>query len=61
MVWDLNNLMEEYNESAYAVWHGWQPVRDFSTKQLTNQGVDNLFEKAFPCLFPYGEGGLEDN
>lgn len=23
--------------------------------------MDNLFGKAFPCLFPYGQGGLEGN
>lgn len=61
MLWDLVNLTEEDKEGAYAVRHDRQPVRDFTSKQSSTQGVDNLFEKAFPCLFPYGQGGLEGN
>lgn len=61
MLWGLANLTEEDKEGAYAVRHGRQPVHDFTSKQSSTQGVDNLFEKAFPCLFPYGQGGLEGN
>ena len=63
MVWGLKNLSDEnkYSEGAYGIRHGQQPVQDFTSKDSNNQGNDNLFEKAFPCLFPYGQGGLEGN
>ena len=63
MVWGLKNLSDEnkYSEEAYDIWHGQQPVQDFTSKDSNNQGNDNLFKKAFPCLFPYGQGGLEGN
>ncbi|KAF9239984.1 hypothetical protein BU15DRAFT_24500, partial [Melanogaster broomeanus] len=47
------------NEGGYAVRHGTQPVSDFATVGETDGERDNLFEKAFPCLFPYGHGGVE--
>lgn len=61
MTWGLENMKEDHPEGAYAVRHGQKPVNDFNIKQSSSQGVDNLFEKAFPCLFPYGMGGLEGN
>ena len=39
-----------------------QPVRDFPDHQIGNEADPNqinFFEKAFPCLFPYGLGGIE--
>lgn len=61
MAWGLANLMKEHEEGGYAVRHSREPVRDFTSKETSNQGGDNLFKKAFPCLFPYGQGGLEGN
>ncbi|KAF8546297.1 hypothetical protein OG21DRAFT_1479690 [Imleria badia] len=61
MVWGLANLTEEHDEGVYAIRHGREPVQDFATKQTSNQGGDNLFEKAFPCLFLYGQGDLQDH
>lgn len=67
MAWGLSNLWKEGKEGGYAVRHGKRPVNDFgrarqneqseATEEESNQ--PNFFEKAFPCLFPYGEGGIE--
>ena len=63
MKWGLANLWKDGREGGYAVRHGRQPVSDFpprdagDTEGTTNQ--PNYFEKAFPCLYPYGCGGLE--
>lgn len=65
MAWGLVNLWKEGREGGNAVWHGQQPVTDFGrpwpgTESETTQNPQlNFFEKAFPCLFPFGEGGLE--
>lgn len=67
MAWGLNNLWEEGKEGGYAVRHGNQPVSDFGRPRRkvgdTGDEVDtkysNFFEKAYPCLYPYGEGGIE--
>jgi len=65
-IWGLANLWKEGKEGGYAVRHGLRPVRDFGRPRSgdeelndTEAEVPNFFEKAFPCLFPYGEGGLE--
>ena len=62
MLCGLANLWKEGRESEYAVRHGHRPVRDFGRRlpgeKDTGDG-HNFFEKAFPCLFPYGEGGIE--
>ena len=61
-MWALSNLWEKGEEGGYAVWHGRQPVHDFPDH---HNGIEadpnwiNFFEKAFPCLFPYGFGGIE--
>ena len=58
----LSNLCADIREPPYAVRHGLQPVSDFPTRSADGRGTllsHNLFERAFPCLFPYGEGGLE--
>ncbi len=45
--------------------HGRQPVSDFSRptpSTATDAALStapNFFERAFPCLFPYGRGGIE--
>jgi hypothetical protein len=69
MMWGLANLWKEGKEGGYAVRHGKQPVCDFGrprqgdAEQLVEANPEderpNFFEKAFPCLFPYGEGGIE--
>ena len=56
----LANLSDE---GGYAVRHGWKPVSDFGKPRQGEQheaGTEhNFWALAFPCLFPYGEGGLE--
>jgi hypothetical protein len=62
MSWGLVNLWSEGGEGAYAVRHGRRPVGDFGRPQrgeAFDPERDNFFEKAFPCLFPYGRGGIE--
>ncbi|KIO05456.1 hypothetical protein M404DRAFT_54843, partial [Pisolithus tinctorius Marx 270] len=65
MTWGLVNLWDEGQEGGYAVKHGGKPVSDFGRprqKPHILQPADserNFFEKAYPCLYPYGEGGIE--
>jgi len=60
MMWGLSNLWKEGREGAYAVQHGCQPISDFGRRRSGADGNDgNLFERAFPTLFPYGTGGIE--
>lgn len=67
MACGLTNLWEEGKEGGYAVRHGNQPVSDFRRARgnVRAAGDDvatkhsNFFEKAYPCLYPYGEGGIE--
>jgi hypothetical protein len=65
MAWGLANLWKDSREGGYLVRHGRCPVNDFGCPNETAEGTDtdldrpNLFEKAFPCLFPYGTGGIE--
>ncbi|KIJ13524.1 hypothetical protein PAXINDRAFT_13640 [Paxillus involutus ATCC 200175] len=67
MAWGLSNLWKEGREGGYAVRHGRHPVNDFgqphqneqSEAGEAEQNQPNFFEKAYPCLFPYGEGGIE--
>lgn len=62
MSWGLANLWQEGGEGTYAVRHGKKPVSDFG-RPLPGEDIEmdrpNFFEKAFPCLFPYGYGGIE--
>lgn len=68
MVWALANLWNEGHEGGYHVQHSQHPVNDFghprncrahdSTPELDSDH-SNFFEKAFPCLFPFGCGGIE--
>ena len=62
MRWGLMNMWKDGCEGAYAVHHSHQPVTNFPAFRdndhcLVNQ--HNFFEKAFPCLYPYGQGGLK--
>jgi hypothetical protein len=64
MMWGLANLWQQGEEGGYAVRHGHFPVNDFGHPRRGEEdpaGSDwpNFFEKAFPCLFPYGVGGPE--
>ncbi|KAJ6631969.1 hypothetical protein B0H10DRAFT_2159554 [Mycena sp. CBHHK59/15] len=64
MTWGLENLWRSGKEGAYAVRHGRHPVNDFGKPRAddpkpADPDRPNFFEKAFPCLFPYGKGGLE--
>lgn len=64
MMWGLANLWQQGEEGGYAVRHGRYPVNDFGNPRRGEEdpaGADrpNFFEKAFPCLFPYGVGGPE--
>ncbi len=69
MLWGLQNLWRDSGEGGYSVRHGTQPVSDFGRPRESradegpvNGGVSyqrNFFERAFPCLFPYGRGGIE--
>ena len=57
----MMNLWDDHLEGPYGVRHGRQPVSDFPKrdKQGNRRSDTNLFEKAFPCLYPYGRGGIE--
>ena len=66
MLWGLANLWTEGHEGGYSVRHGRRPVSDFGQPRWHEVEAENLeadrpnfFEKAFPCLFPYGCGGIE--
>ncbi|KAJ3764784.1 hypothetical protein FB446DRAFT_656130, partial [Lentinula raphanica] len=62
MKWALSNLWEEKEaaEGMYAVRRGSEPVPDFIRRPRTEvDTLDDFYEKAFPTLFPYGEGGFE--
>ena len=58
------NLTKNGRESAYAARHSRLPVNDFGRpikgdKPTEEQMSANLFERAFPCMYPFGVGGLE--
>ena len=57
------NLWDNGKEGPYLIRHGRLPVRDFGRPKksecVKNIEIPNLFERAFPCLYPYGVGGIE--
>ena len=68
MKWGLANMWKEGNEGAYGVRHSRQPVSDFPPQRSPSASTSdaecptvrsNFFERAFPCLYPYGCGGIE--
>ncbi|CAK5284216.1 unnamed protein product [Mycena citricolor] len=64
MQWGLANLWQRGEEGAYAVRHGTKPVSDFGRPPFNaTEALDpdrpNFFERAYPCLYPFGVGGLE--
>ncbi|PSS37626.1 hypothetical protein PHLCEN_2v553 [Hermanssonia centrifuga] len=61
MLFALSNLWSQGQEGGYEIRHARMPTNDFPPRGSANDAyaVANLYEKAFPCLFPYGRGGLE--
>lgn len=69
MLWGLQNMWKTSGEGGYSVRHGREPVSNFgrppgSGPRGSNNAAPvalrpNYFERAFPCLFPCGVGGLE--
>lgn len=61
MRWALANLWKSGDEGGYLVRHGQRPVRDYGSSSgvIGDENQSNYFEEAFPCLFPYGVGGIE--
>lgn len=62
MKWGLMNIWKDGHEGGYAVRHSRQPISDFpptGDDNLCPADQQNFFEKVFPCLYPYGQGGLE--
>jgi hypothetical protein len=59
----MANLWNENQEGPYGVRHGYRAVSDFPSQTSGGEPskASNLFEKAFPSLYPYGEGGIEAN
>ncbi|KAI0263900.1 hypothetical protein BC834DRAFT_826866 [Gloeopeniophorella convolvens] len=61
----LTNLSEDgthVEEGTYFVTHGRRPVCNFSgghPQGLSDPNDINIWEKAYPVLFPYGVGGFE--
>lgn len=65
-LWGLANLWKEGKEGGYTVRHGQWAVHDFGCPRPgdvilneTEADPPNYFERVFPCLFPYGKGGIE--
>jgi Helitron helicase-like domain at N-terminus len=55
------NLWNQNSEGPYGIRHGYRPVSDFPSAAHSGEGEKSskLFERAFPCLYPYGRGGVE--
>lgn len=62
MRWGLMNMWKDGHEGGYAICHSHKPVSDFpAVGDDSHCPMDqhNFFEKAFPCLYPYGQGRIE--
>ena len=55
----LNNTWRDGVEWGYLVRHGSRPQNEFGRDRGQHAHQDNLFERAFPVLYPYGVGGIE--
>jgi hypothetical protein len=59
----LMNLWDTGKEGPYLIRHGRLPVRDFGRPKKSEKEklieIPNLFERAYPCLYLYGVGGIE--
>ncbi|KAJ3559079.1 hypothetical protein NM688_g560 [Phlebia brevispora] len=70
-LWSMANTWKSGYEGLYAVRPGTRWVSDWGPSISTRNPPDgerpdgtqeaNFFERAFPCLFPYGRGGIEAN
>ena len=56
--WGMSKLWDKGMEGIYGVKHGSAPVKDLAEDE-ENGRLTNYFKRAFPCLYPYGEGGME--
>ena len=52
--WGLANLKSRKNEAGYAVIYG----NKFANTWGGGKEEENFYKRAFPTLFPYGEGGI---
>ena len=66
MAWGTMNTWNDGEEGVYAIRHGQRPVRDFgqirgSREEASRDAMNgsNFFERAYPCLYPWGRGGVE--
>ena len=62
----INACLDNEDETAYLIQHGGKPLHDFGRPSKSqaqagsvNDDEGNLFEQAYPCLYPYGVGGIE--
>ena len=62
----INACLDNDDETAYLIQYGSKPLRDFGQPSKSqaeagtaNDDEGNLFERAYPCLYPYGVGGIE--
>jgi Helitron helicase-like domain at N-terminus len=57
----MMNLWNRNQEGLYGIRHSYRPVPDFPPRSQAREMTTepNLFEKAYPCLYPYGCGGIE--
>ncbi|KZO91840.1 hypothetical protein CALVIDRAFT_530540 [Calocera viscosa TUFC12733] len=63
LMYALANLGDEHKEGGYTVRHGCEPVNDFGRPrdgERRDPETKNPMAAAFVTLFPFGEGGIED-
>ncbi|KAM6492480.1 hypothetical protein JOM56_012204 [Amanita muscaria] len=59
MAWGLSNLWNQGCEGGYLSDFGLPRNGPTQAHSVPDTHQSNFFEKAFPCLFPYGHGGIE--
>lgn len=64
MLYGLSNLWKEDQEGGYTVRYSRRPANDFGRprkgeERPYNPNAPNFWERAYPCLYPYGRGGIE--
>jgi Helitron helicase-like domain at N-terminus len=57
----MMNLWNRNQEGLYGICHSYRPVSDFPPRSQTRDFLteSNVYKKAYPCLYPYGCGGIE--
>jgi hypothetical protein len=57
----MMNLWNRNQEGLYGIRHSYRPISDFPIRSETRDLLteSNVFKKAYPCLYPYGCGGIE--